>query len=90
MNANIYVFPVKSKTIVYKIPLYTDEEIFLTVLAMNVFGNTPHKITSSNLEECDLELVIAAIAQAATYDIFTNYTKQVYLNIIRSVEEIEK
>jgi hypothetical protein len=89
MNAKIYRFPETIKSIVYKIPLYTDEEIFLTVLAVNTFGTFTHKIKAANLEECDPVIVITAIAQAATYDIFSKDAKEIYVNIIKSVEEIE-
>jgi hypothetical protein len=90
MNAKIFRFPDPKKTIVYKIPLYTDEDIFLTVLAVNMFGSFDYKITASNLEECDPTIVIAAISQACTLDIFSDYTKQTYINIIESAERLEK
>ena len=89
MNAKIFRFPNPKKTIVYKIPLYTDEDIFLTVLAVNIFSAFPHKITAANLEECDPSIVIAAISQACTTDIFSDSAKQTYLDIIKSVERLE-
>ena len=89
MNAKVFRFPDPAKTIVYKIPLYTDEEIFLTVLAVNIFSAFPHKVTAANLEECDPAIVIAAISQASTIDIFSDATKLIYLNIIKSVERLE-
>lgn len=89
MNAKVFRFPDTKKIIVYKIPLYTDEEIFLTVLAVNIFSAFPHKITAANLEECDPAIVISAISQASTIDIFSDSAKQVYLNIIKSIERLE-
>jgi hypothetical protein len=89
MNAKIFRFPDPKKTIVYKIPLYTDEDIFLTVLAVNIFSSFNHKITDANLEECDTAIVIDAISQASTLDMFSDSTKQTYLNIIKSVESLE-
>lgn len=89
MSAKIYRFQKATKSIVYKIPLYTDDEIFLTVLAINTFGTFTHKVTAANLEKCDPKIVIAAIALAATYDIFSKEAKEIYVNIIKSVEEIE-
>lgn len=90
MNAKVFRFPEPSKTIVYKIPLYTDEEIFLTVLAVNIFSAFPYKITAANLEECDPAIVISAISQASTIDIFSDSAKLIYNNIITSIERIEK
>ena len=46
MSAKVLRFPDKQKTVVYKIPLYTDEEIFLTVLAVNIFSLFSYKITA--------------------------------------------
>jgi hypothetical protein len=90
MNAKVYRFPQNIKSISYKIHLYTDEDIFLTVLAINAFGSVPHKVTSANLEECDSEIVIATIMYAADCNIFSAQTQQIYRNIIKSVETIEK
>ena len=89
MNAKVFRFPDRNKIVVYKIPLYTDEDIFLTVLAVNIFSSFNHKITAANLEECDPAIVIAAISQASTLDMFSDSTKQTYLNIIKSVESLE-
>ena len=90
MNAKIFKFPDLKNTIVYKIPLYTDEDIFLTVLAVNIFSSFSYKITAANLEECDPAIVMAAISQACAADIFSDSAKQTYLNIITSVERLEK
>jgi hypothetical protein len=90
MNAKVYRFPQNIKSIIYKIPLYTDEDIFLTVLAINTFGTVSQKVTPANLEECDSEIVIAAITYAADCNIFSAETQQIYRNIIKSVETIEK
>jgi hypothetical protein len=89
MNAKIYRFPETIKSIVYKIPLYTDVEIFLTVLAINTFGTLTYKVTVANLEKCDPIIVISAISQAATYDLFSKEAKETFFNIIKSVEKIE-
>ena len=90
MNAKVFRFPDATKTIVYKIPLYTDEEIILTAMAVNIFGAFPHKVTPANLEECDPAIVISAISQASTHVIFSETAKTIYLNIIKSVERLEK
>lgn len=91
MNAKVFRFPDTKKTIAYKIPLYSDDEIFLTVLAVNIFGAFPYKVTAANLEECDPAIVIDAITEASTIDdMFSNYAIQVYHNIIKSVERLEK
>jgi hypothetical protein len=89
MSAKVLRFPDKQKTVVYKIPLYTDEEIFLTVLAVNIFSLFSYKITASTLENCDSEIVLSAITKASTCDIFSNSTKFTYIEILNAVQKIE-
>ena len=81
MSAQVLRFPNKQKTVVYKIPLYTDEEIFLTVLAVNIFSLFSYKITATTLENCDSEIVLSAITKASTSDIFSNSAKFTYIEI---------
>ena len=40
MTARIYTFPDKYTKLLngYKIPLYTEEEVFITISSMNTFG----------------------------------------------------
>jgi hypothetical protein len=87
MAAKVFRFP--EKRIVYKIPLYTDEEIFLTVLAVNIFSLFSYKITASTLENCDSEIVLSALTKASTSDIFSNSAKFTYIEILNAVEKFE-
>jgi hypothetical protein len=89
MSAQVLRFPNKQKTVVYKIPLYTDEEIFLTVLAVNIFSLFSYKITATTLENCDSEIVLSAITKASTSDIFSNSAKFTYIEILNAVEKFE-
>jgi hypothetical protein len=89
MSAQVLRFPNKQKTVVYKIPLYTDEEIFLTVLAVNIFSLFSYKITATTLENCDSEIVLSAITRASTSDIFSNSAKFTYIEILNAVEKFE-
>ena len=89
MNAKVFRFPDRNKIVVYKIPLYTDDEIFLTVLAVNLFGSFIHKVTAANLENCDSEIVLSAITKASTSDIFSNSVKFTYIEILNAVEKFE-
>ena len=89
MSAQVLRFPNKQKTVVYKIPLYTDEEIFITVLAVNIFSLFSYKITATTLENCDSEIVLSAITKASTSDIFSNSAKFTYIEILNAVEKFE-
>ena len=49
MPAKIYKFP-ERRTYYrgYKIPLYNEEEIFITIVSLNLFGNVSEKVTEKN------------------------------------------
>ena len=48
MTAKVIQFPIKEKVIGYKIPLYTDEEIFVTVSAMNMYSDSNRGFLRAN------------------------------------------
>ena len=78
MNAKIYRFP-ERRTLFkgYKIPLYTEDEILLTVVALNIFGNLPEKVTDKTLESYDPVTVIKALVEASTSMLLSNKSKQI-------------
>ena len=89
MIAKVIQFPIKEKVIGYKIPLYTDEEIFITILAMNVFGDLQYKITEKNLTEHDPVLVINVLMKAKESDVVSGLYKRIIGNILKAVEPVE-
>ena len=89
MIAKVIQFPIKEKVIGYKIPLYTDEEIFITILAMNVFGDLQYKITEKNLTEHDPVLVINVLMKAKESDVVSGIYKRIIGNILKAVEPVE-
>lgn len=89
MIAKVIQFPIKEKVIGYKIPLYTDEEIFITILAMNVFGDLRYKITEKNLTEHDPVLVINVLMKAKESDVVSGIYKRIIGNILKAVEPVE-
>lgn len=89
MNAKVYRFPERRALFKgYKIPLYTEEEILLTVIAMNVFGNLPEKVTDKTLENYDPVTVIKVLVEASSSNIFSTKSKHVYVNILKSIETL--
>jgi hypothetical protein len=89
MNAKIYRFPEQRALFKgYKIPLYTEEEIALTVVAMNTFSNLPEKVTLNTLENYDPVTVIKALVEASTSSIFSTKTKQTYCIILKAIETL--
>ena len=90
MPAHIYKFPEFDKVNGYKIPLYTDEEIFVTIAALNIFCPAiQNRVTNKNLTEYDPIIVIDALVSAKNSDIFSQKTKSVISRILKSIEQIE-
>ena len=89
MNAKIYRFPEKRTLFKgYKIPLYTEDEILLTVVALNIFGNLPEKVTDKTLESYDPVTVIKALVEASTSMLLSNKSKQIIADILKSIETL--
>jgi len=89
MTAQILNFPIVEKKSGYKIPLYTDEEIYLTVIAINIFSNIKEKVSKKNLTEYDPTIVIDALVKAKESGLFSQKTKSILIRILKSVEQIE-
>ena len=90
MTAKVIKFPESKKELGYKIPLYSDEEIFITISAINIFlSDIKHKITEKNLTDLDPKFVIFALQQARTSELFSHKTKVVVNRILNSVENVE-
>jgi hypothetical protein len=89
MNAKIYRFP-ERRTLFkgYKIPLYTEDEILLTVIALNIFGNLPEKVTDKTLETYDPVTVIKALVEAKSSTLLSNKSKQIIADILKSIETL--
>ena len=88
MTARIYTFPDRYNRIIngYKISLYNEEEIFITITAMNVFGNFMDRVTDITLENYDPYDVIHSLTEAKTSQLFSNRTKQIINKILKSIE----
>ena len=91
MVARVYRFPEqKVKYKGYKIPLYTDEEVRITVLAMNSFSVLTEKVTEYTITEYEPLVVIKALVEAKSSGLFSPKTKQLIVKILKSIEPIEQ
>ena len=89
MPAKIYKFPERRTYYKgYKIPLYNEEEIFITIVALNLFGNVSKKVTEKNLESYEPMEVIKALVEAKSCSIFSHKTKQTIASILKSIEAL--
>lgn len=90
MTATIINFPVRDKKekTYYRIPLYSDEEVFITLLCVNAFGNLPFKVTEDDLAKLDSSLVLSHLHESQDLNIFSANARNVIRKILRSVEEV--
>ena len=90
MTAKIYRFPERYTRYFngYKISLYNEEEVFITVVAMNAFGEIKERVTELTLENYDPILIIRALSEAKSSNLFTSRTKQIILKILKTVEPL--
>jgi hypothetical protein len=89
MVAKIYRFP-ESRAIFkgYKIPLYNEEEIYLTVISLNIFGNLPEKVTEKTLESYDPLTVIKALVEAKQSNMLSTKAKYTIQGILKAIETL--
>ncbi|NDB81220.1 MAG: hypothetical protein EB127_00500 [Alphaproteobacteria bacterium] len=89
MTAKILKFPEPIIKNGYKISLYTDEEIFLTVSVVNIFSSSKIKADKNNIANYDPNIILSCLDKAIASDIFSQKTKVIINRIIRSAEKIE-
>lgn len=85
MSAKLYHFPLKTFKGL-KIPLYSEEEVFITLICLNCFGSFTVRITEKDLEEIDPVEIMKCLFEGKTADIFSLKTRQVITNILKSIE----
>ncbi len=96
MTATIIPFPHKKKEpeTAYRIPLYGDAEVKLTVAVVNMFGEqvagvTFDYATPRTLKNYSPEFVIACIKLAHASDLFSNQGRKALNKILLAVEEVK-
>lgn len=87
MSAILYHFPLKSIKGL-KIPLYNEEEIFITLAALNCFGKNESKVTEKDLLDLEPVEVMQALYEAKYSNLFSFNTKQTIEKILKSIETI--
>ena len=90
MTATILKFPRKSRiqqsTV---ISLYTDEEIIMTLAAINLHGLQPNRIYEHNLKDLDAESVEYCLKQASVNDLLSADTRRKILKILSGIEHLD-
>lgn len=91
MTATIYSFPSKQpepEKVEYRIPLFSDEEIELTLVAVNVFNLSDIKYNIKTLSNVDPELVLNCLIKATEVDMFSDVVKNKLKVILSNVEKV--
>jgi hypothetical protein len=70
------------------ISLYTDEEIDITVAAVNLHGTHMVRITADSLSTLDAESVELCLRQASINELLSNRARRLACSILASIEHI--
>lgn len=87
MNAKIIQFPGEHRPLSYTLSLYSDDEILLTIIAVNSFGTLPFKVSELNLVDIDPIYVISCLEKAKKSELLSSKGLTLIDNILRSVEQ---
>lgn len=88
--ASILPFPKRSRLRQgLVIALYTDEEIDVTVAAVNVHGTNVGHVTADDLKDLDADAVRLCIQLASCNDLFSTRTRNLLRSILANIECID-
>jgi hypothetical protein len=88
--ATILEFPTKPQTSKpgLIIELYTDEEIELTLAAVNVFGREQSRITWSTLSTLEAESVERCLRHASISELFSRGARALACHILSNIDRV--
>lgn len=89
MAATIYQFPTPSpQEPKYRIPLFTEEEIEVTIISVNVFSQHDIRYNKDTLNFIDAVTVMECLKSSIVSKIFSERFKSVARNILKNVEKV--
>lgn len=88
MTATIYSFPKQEKVPVYRVPLYSDEEVEATLIVVNVFYDTDRRFTDVTVTQLNPEQVIECLKTAIVSGLFSEKFKSIIKRILANVEQV--
>ena len=89
MAATIYSFPKLIKEPEYRLPLYSDEEVEVTIICVNVFSHHDIKYNIDTLCFLDTVTVLECLKSATSSKIFSEKFKTITRAILKNVEEVK-
>lgn len=88
MAATIYKFPTLVHEPKYRIPLFSDEEVEVTIICVNVFSHEEIKYNIDTLNFIDPVTVIECLKLSISSKIFSEKFKIIARQVLKNVEEI--
>ena len=79
----------KDKTIGHIISFYTDAEIEITLLSLNMFGSHTQRYTIKTLKELDPLYIKSCLCRLKSSNLISGAVKKSINNIIDNMEEIK-
>jgi hypothetical protein len=79
----------KNKTIGHRISFYTDVEIEITLLSLNMFGSDTQRYTIKTLKELDPLYIKSCLCSLKSSDVISSAVKKSINIIIDNMEEIK-
>ena len=91
MTATVLQFPDRPRPQVgLMIPLYSQEEVEVTLAAINVYSKQKHRYNEEDLQYLDAQTVWQCLMLGRLSDIFSTSTKNTIKRILANVESVRK
>lgn len=84
--AEILKFPSRENKSVVRLKLFSEDEIFVALVAINTYSADDFKFTEQNIEFLDPEIVITCLQDALKSLFFSEEFKIVAASILNNVE----
>jgi len=83
--AEILKFPFRNKSVV-KLKLFSEDEIFVILIAINTYSAADFKYTEQNIEFLDPEIAVLCLENSMKSSFFSDEYKAVAQHILDNVE----
>lgn len=89
MSASIIQFPDRPRPQNIQIPLYTDEEIAVTLAAINVCGKLKYRVDESDLKHLDAGLVFQCLMLGRLNTVFSTSSRNLIKKILSNIQSVQ-
>lgn len=89
MTASILQFPDRPRPQNIQIPLYTDEEIAVTLAAINVCGRLKYRVEEADLNHLDAGLVFQCLMLGRLEPVFSTRSRNTIKNILANIQSVQ-